>query len=142
MSCWTHIVAVIDVDTNIKEKNIKEVVENMLKDAPKITGSERNADIFVNVLSGYNVSMGADCEHCKYKNTIIHHKTGGFTCEADDDYECPKGEYQTRVIITVAGNLRDRLKEQTKREYKEFYNYLKKNCRFNIKNKTVNIIGW
>jgi len=27
------------------------------------------------------------------------------------NYECPEGEYQTKVIISVIGNLRDRLKE-------------------------------
>lgn len=142
MSYWTHIVAIIEVDTYKQDKNIKEIVENMLKSAPKITGSERDADIFVNVLSGHNVWMGADCDHCQYKDTIVYNDNGSFNCDADDNYKCPEGEYQTRVIITVVGNLRDRMREQTKREYKEFYNYLKKTCVFDINNKAVSILGY
>ena len=61
MSWWTHIVAAIDVDTYISSKTIKSDVEELLKGAPAITGSEGNADIFVNVLSGTNISTNRDC---------------------------------------------------------------------------------
>lgn len=141
MSCWTHIVATIDVETYKEDNNIKTIVEDMLKDAPKITGSERNADIFVNVYSGHNMWMGADCEHCEYKDTIQHLESGGFICDAIEGYKCPEGEYQTRVIITVAGNLRDRMKEQTKREYQEFIQYIKNTLNFDIENSTIKIIS-
>jgi len=49
MSYWTHIVAILEVDTYIEDKNIKQIVENKLIKAPKITGSEGCADVFVNV---------------------------------------------------------------------------------------------
>lgn len=97
MSMWTHIVASLDVETYIESNTIKEDVEKMLKKAPKITGSEGPADIFVNVLSGHNVS-----------------------CWDGDD----RREYQTRVVITVIGDLRDRMKAQTEDEWSKFKNFI------------------
>jgi hypothetical protein len=139
MSHWTHIVAVLDIDTYINDYNIQNIVECKLKNAPKITGSEGNADIFINVSPDYNHHISADCEHCKYKDTIIHYKEGGFSCEAEEKFECPEGKYQTRVVITVIGDLRDREKVQTQQEYKEFYNYIKKILNYTIRNKALNI---
>lgn len=126
MSMWTNIVAAIDVDTYIEDSNIKNVVEDMLKSAPVITGSERNADVFVNVLSGHNSWTSCDCKRCKYKDTIKHVEEGGFTCEPEDGFVCPEGEYQTRVVITVIGDLRDRMKHQTHKEWNKFNNYIAK----------------
>ncbi len=138
MGCWTHIVAVIDVNVLIESRNLKEEVEKILEQAPKITGDEGDADVFVNVLSGYNSSTSSDCKNCIYKDTIIHHKKGGFSCDAEDDYICPYGEYQTRVVITVIGNLENRFKEDTNKEFKTFYKFIK--SKFKIKNKSVKII--
>lgn len=143
MSSWTHIVATIDVDTNIEDKNIKNKVEEILKNAPKITGSEEDADIFVNVLSGHNTSTSCDCNSCKYKETIVRHEGGGYSCDADENYQCLWGEYQTRVVITVIGDLRDRSKYKTNNEYneyKEFINFIEKDCKVWIRNRTVKII--
>jgi hypothetical protein len=141
MSNWTYIVSTIDIDTNIEDINIKERVLEILKDAPKITGSERNADVFVNILSGHNVSIGCDCEHCKNKESIINYENGSFSCEREDNFICPEAEYQTRVIITIAGSLRDRVKEETKEEYKKFIKFIKSQPDFYIMNKTVSIIN-
>lgn len=138
MSDWTHIVSTIEVDTNIEDKNIQSKVYEMLKEAPIITGSEKKADIFVNVLSGYNVSDPCDCNACRYKDTVVYY-VGGLSCDADKDFQCPEGVYQTRVVITVVGNLRDRIKERTEKEYNDFIKFLENECKFSIKNKTVNI---
>ena len=97
MSMWTHIVASIDVDTFKESHTIKEDVEKMLENAPKITGSERPADVFVNVLSGYTIST--------YEN---------------DKHE----KFQTRVVITVIGDLRDRTVDQTEKEWKQFKDFI------------------
>ena len=94
--------------------------------------------MFINVLSGYNHSTNCDCDHCEYKDTIVHHKTGGYSCEADEDYNCPWGEYQSRVVITIMGDLRDRVKRKTAKEYCKFYNFLEE--RFWIRNSTFKII--
>lgn len=92
MSRWTHIVAAIDVDTFIASKTIKSDVEKLLEDAPEITGSEGPADVFVNVLHGYNVYASED--------------------------------YQTRVVITVIGDLRDKTGKATEKEWIEFNKFI------------------
>jgi len=140
MSYWTHIVAILEIDTCIQDKNIKEYVENKLNNAPKITGSEGCADIFINVLSGHNWYISHDCDACKYKDTIIYNENGSYICDADENYECPEGRYQTKIIISIVGNLRDRMKEQTEKEYNLFCEYIK-NCEFDIDNEAVSIIG-
>ena len=125
MSSWTHIVASLHIDTNIEDHEIKKVVESMLSKAPKITGSEEDADIFVNTLSGHNTWTSFDCKACQYKETV--EITGeGLLCNCPDNFHCPSGEYQTRVVITVVGDLRDRQKKQTQREYQRFKKYIVK----------------
>ena len=57
MSFWTHIVASIDVNTHIECDTLKRDVKKMLKAAPKITGSEGDAEVFVNVRSEELVSI-------------------------------------------------------------------------------------
>lgn len=126
MSHWCSITACIYVNTDIEDKNIKTIVEEKLKLAPKITGSEGNADVFVNTLSGYNVWISADCDNCPYKDTIIRHG-GAFSCEPDEGYECKEVEYQTNICISIVGSLRDKWAEETESEYKEFLDWVSKN---------------
>lgn len=97
MSRWTHIVAAIDVDTYIESKIIKSDVEKLLEDAPKITGSERDASVFVNVLPGHNISI---------------YDEDGFR------------EFQSRVVITVIGDLRDKTGTKTRKEWNEFKTFI------------------
>lgn len=145
MSMWTHIVAAIDVDTCIECDDIENRIEKLLKIAPKITGSEGDADVFVNVLSGYNMYTSKDCDRCEFGNSIVHLDEGVFTCEAPVNYECPSGKYQTRAVITVIGDLRDRTRDRTKAEWMEFKKYIDKNINgrgFIIRNYAWKIIGW
>ena len=124
MSWWTYIVATIDVDTWQERHDIKEYVENLLKDAPPITGSEGNADVFVNVRGGHSVTVFPDCKLCPF--------FGGY--DSEDEWICrkptpikcpePETEYQSRVVITVAGDLRDRYMPQTKAEWRAFKKYV------------------
>lgn len=101
MSNWTHIIGSLYINTYTNRKNIKKYVENILKDAPKITGSEDDTNIFVNPLSGYNVSS--------YKED----KNGDFI------------HYQTCVCITLAGDLRDRDMNRTEEEFNKFIEFIK-----------------
>lgn len=126
MSSWTHIVAVLHVDTYIMCDDIEQRVTEMLEDAPKITGSEGPASVFVNVLPGHNFSTSSDCRRCEFGNTRVHLKEGGFTCDAPEDYDCPRGEYQTRVCITVIGDLRDRCRKATSKEWDKFRTFIEK----------------
>lgn len=108
MSCWTHITACFSVDTGIiaKKAEVLKRVKSYLKTAPKITGSESDADIFVNVQKGYDV-FGSG------------------------------GKFQTRVVISIQGDLRDRMYDQTKEEFDEFLKYIKD--KYYIRDYSVNI---
>lgn len=124
MSRWTHITGCLYVETYTEDKDIESYIAKILEKAPKITGSERDCDIFVNSLGGYNTSTNMDCEHCKYKDTIVHFDEGGFQCDAEEGYECPEGKYQTCVAITLVGDFRDRDLQQTTKEVEKFIRYL------------------
>lgn len=99
MSCWSHIVAAIYVDTCIESKELKTEIETLLEKAPKITGSEDEADVFVNVLSGYNEST-------------FNNKEGEWV------------DFQSCAVITIVGDLRDRTKDQTEKEWLIFKEYI------------------
>lgn len=144
MSHWTHIIAAIDIDTYHEDKDIKSYVENILANAPKITGSEGPADVFVNVKSGHNHWTGHDCNVCQFKDTIVHfpkEEGGGHECYAPADFKCPTGKYQTRVVITVLGDLRDRERWRTRDEWAAFKDYVKANvgCGYEFRNCTCRI---
>ena len=144
MSLWTHIAAVIDVDTYIESHTIQADVEALLEDAPKITGSEGPAEVFVNVLSGWNRSTNCDCGHCEfYGGDDIEE----FVCRAkpSEGDVCPEAYYQTRVVITVLGDLRDRMRGQTKSEWLEFKKHIAEKVNgegFTIRNCACTIRGW
>ena len=95
---WTHVTGCIYVDTMHNSKNIKKYVEKILKDVPLITGSERNADIFINPLSGYNTSV--------------------FNGDNIEDF-------QTCAAITIVADLRDREMEKTQEEIVGFINFIR-----------------
>jgi len=97
MSNWVSIVAVLEVETEICSHTMKKDFEVILKDAPKITGGEGDAQIFINIPSGYNLSV-------HFKGEIE--------------------EFQTRVVITICGNLRNRFEDKTTREYEAFVKFL------------------
>lgn len=104
MSKWTHITGAMYLDTfrEMDRDKLKEHIEGVVAQAPQITGSEENAQIFVNVLNG--------------ENTYIY----------ADDYNSVAG-FQTCVVITVVGDLRDRDRFETIAETKAFIEYFRKN---------------
>lgn len=131
MSMWTHITACMSVETGIvaKKPALKKQVKEYLDKAPKITGSEGPADVFVNIQSGYSFYTSYDCDRCEYKDSIIELKDENgddyMMCSAPDKHDC-SAEYQTRVVISVQGDLRDRVKEETEKEFEEFKKYVEK----------------
>lgn len=143
MSHWTHITACLSVETGIIEtrKKLAKIVRDYLKKAPKITGSEKDADFYVNVQNGHNVWMGQDCEHCKYRETLRPVIIDGKEieeCDAPEDHDC-SADYQTCVVISIQGDLRDRTKEETQKEFDEFIKYITTKCY--IRDYSVNIEG-
>ena len=143
MSNWTHITACLSVETGIIEtrKKLEKIVRDYLKKAPKITGSEKDADFYINVQNGHNVWMGQDCEHCKYRETLRPVIIDGKEieeCDAPEDHDC-SADYQTCVVISIQGDLRDRTKEETQKEFNEFIKYITTKCY--IRDYSVNIEG-
>lgn len=143
MSFWTYIVGSIHINTYIESTTIKEDIEKILEKAPKITGSERDADIFVNILSGHNIWNSGDCKICQYKDTVEYLGDGRYKCAAEEGFKCPESEYQTCAVITIVGDLRDRFTDQTKAEWKSFVKFIKdeNEANFGINNCSCNIIG-
>lgn len=138
---WTHITACLSVDTcwEKTKPEIRKALKEILKSAPKITGSERDAEIFVNFPSGYNCSTSCDCEHCEFGPSVVHLEEGGFSCDGPEGYDCPEGKFQTCIVISIQGDLRDRTKEQTQREFDEFIKYIE--AYFIIRDYSMNIEG-
>lgn len=141
MSRWTHITSCISIEAGILDNKIglKREIQKILRHAPKITGSENDADIFVNIPSGYNFFMSRDCEHCKYKDTIRHITKEGeecLECDAPRYYDC-SSEYQTQAVISIQGDLRDKDGETTKTEFINFLNYIKKE--YIVRDYSINI---
>ena len=72
MSNWTHITACLSIDTctNLTRSEMRKELKHILKIAPKITGSENDAEIFINIPKGYNCSSyEIDCKGCEYEKT-------------------------------------------------------------------------
>lgn len=114
MSRWTHITSCMSVDTCIENrKRIKKSIIDYINKAPKITGSEKDADIYITLQRGYNVSS--------WKQNRKH------------DFI----EYQTCIIISIQGDLRDKDGETTKEEFINFLNYIEKE--YVVRDYSINI---
>lgn len=134
MSHWTHITACFSIDTGITEPKMKlrKIVKGFLENAPKITGSERDADIFINIQGGYNWTISHDCTHCKHMDEF---KTLGY-CEVPKNHDC-SANYQSCIVISIQGDLRDRTKNETQKEVDDFIKYISKE--YEIRDYSLNI---
>lgn len=101
MSLWTHVTGAIYVNM-YSQSNAQTLnhARHMLANAPKVTGSEGDMQTYVNILNGY------DCVEFGYGT---------------------KRKWQTGVIISLVGDLRDRTIEKSSKELKSFLDYIKDN---------------
>lgn len=100
MSRWTHILGAIKIEgCYLTKKDNTKHIEQVIKNAPKVTGSENDMSVI-------------------FQNTGISNMS-----------ICAKSikRYYTQYIITIYGNLRDRILKQTQNEFFEFMDYLSKN---------------
>ena len=104
MSRWVNIVGAIQIDTNtLEDANIlTQEVNEYIKNAPEITGSEENAQAYFILQNGYNY----------------------FTNEIADNGDMAELRYQTCGVITIVGDLRDRDYYQTREEVINFAKYI------------------
>ena len=115
MSRWTHITSCMSVDTCIEnKKRIKKSIIDYINNAPKITGSERDAEVYVTLQRGYNISS--------WKQD----KKGNFI------------QYQSCIIISIQGDLLDKGGETTKEEFIDFLNYIK--AKYIVRDYSINIL--
>lgn len=114
MSRWTHITSCMSVDTCVENrKRIKKSIIDYIDKAPKITGSEGNAEIYIALQRGYNISSWKKNKD----NDFIH--------------------YQSCIIISIQGDLRDKDGETTKEEFINFLNYIKQ--KYIVRDYSINI---
>lgn len=99
MSIWTHIQSVIIAKTSDSDTPLKDI-KAIMEHAPKITGSEENAFVFIN-----------------------HIPRTTSSC-MDENGECH--EYESDFCITIIGDLRDRCFEETAKEYSRFIRFINK----------------
>ena len=135
MSMWTHIYAMLIVDTcrdqfidDMESADLSAV--QLLENAPHITGSEGDAEIFVNpseIVTGHS-----KCDMCPY----YKRDDKGLYCvleetRNDEDYKtqiCENNPHTNRkpiIVITIAGHLRDRDKASVKKEYDNFKKFIR-----------------
>lgn len=103
MSCWTYVEGVIDVDTlGRSDAEAMYIAQTVVNHLPRITGSEGSAKFYFSRPDGYCASSNVD-DFGKHSNLYNDKYFRIFT-------------FQERVLITVQGNLRDRLFKQTLKE--------------------------
>lgn len=127
MSSWTYVVGAIEVDTygRTSAESIY-IAQSVVDHLPKITGGERDANIYVNLVDGYNSGCSHD-EFGNYSNLSNRNQYKMF-------------ESQTKVVITINGSLRDRHFIETIREATSFINRLSK--RLDVIHGTLKVIGY
>ena len=114
MSYWTHVNGSIIVDVPGRTQEESEyVLKTVLKHLPVVTGSESDMDVFIQRQSGTNMSSSHD-EYGMTTNNLV---------DRYGDRSRTRGwlEVQTKYILTVQGDLRDREFDDT---FKEFMNWL------------------
>lgn len=107
MSCWTHINGVITVEPFGRTQHEKlYILDTTIDHLPKVSGSERNMNVYVVQKKGRNSS----CTHNEFGELV----NGEFS------------EYQSEYLVIIEGNLRDRFFDDTLKELNNFLNRLAK----------------
>lgn len=114
MSSWTYINGVITVSPMGRTQHEKTYTLNTVLDhLPRVTGSEGDMDLYINIKSGTNCS--SSCDEFGYVTNNLTDYYG--------DKSRNKGwlRTQSEYLLTVNASLRDRKFEET---LKEFNNWL------------------
>lgn len=128
MSWWTHIMGVINVaPVGRTQHEMDYIVKTVLDHLPQVTGSERDMEVFVNVNPHHN-------------STCSHDEFGMMTNNLRDrfgDRSRKRGwlEMSDDYYLTIYGDFRDRLFNQTFREFQNWLCRLAKRldvCQINV----------
>lgn len=110
MSWWTHINGTITVSPMGRTQAEKRyILETVLNHLPLVTGSEQDMNVYIVQKNGHDSSSSCD-EHGQHTNNLID-RYGGH------NYEKGWLEVQSQYILVVNGNFRDRMFEETFREF-------------------------
>ena len=132
MSFWTYIRGTIEVDVPGRtQPEIQYIISSVLDHLPRVTGSEGDMDITFQPRKGHNCSSSCD-------------EYGMRTNNLKDSYGCKSRrgwlETQSEYMIVVNANLRDRMFDET---YKEFMKWLiRLSKRLWVRDVLVRIEGW
>lgn len=103
MSNWTYVNGVIEVDTYARSTpEALYKVQTAINHLPRITGSEGDVEFYVNIKHGYCMSSNAD-EFGQFSNLYNNREWNSF-------------ETQSRIVITISDELRDRYFDETLKE--------------------------
>lgn len=106
MSYWTYVNGVINVDVSGRtQPESRYILETVLSHLPKVTGSEGNMNVYIIQKAGHNISAS-------------HNE---FSVREEECFYV-----QSEYILVVDGNLRDRMFEDTFKEFNNFINRLAK----------------
>lgn len=113
MSYWTYINGVVTVSPMGRtQAEMRYILETVLQHLPNVTGSERDMNVHIVQKAGHNYSSS-------------HDEFGQITDNLTDRYGCRnrKGgwlEKQNYYILVVEGQFRDRMFDQTYREFQKW----------------------
>ena len=130
MSYWTHIMGVINVNpAGRTQHEMTYIVNTVLDHLPQVTGSEGDMRVFVNVDTRHNSSSSHD-EFSMRTNNLTdrygdHSRKHGWLQSSDEYY------------LTIYGDLRDRMFNETFREFQTWLCRLAKRVCVNQINVTI-----
>lgn len=110
MSCWTYIRGTIEVSPMGRtQPELRYILETVLSHLPRVTGSEGDMSVHIVQRSGHNGSCNCD-EFGMFTNNLVDKY--GYKSEHNGWLET-----QDEFILVVDGALRDRVYEETFREF-------------------------
>jgi len=133
MSCWTYINGTITVHPMGRTQAEKRyILDTVLDHLPLVTGSEKDMNVYVIQKNGHNSNSSCD-------------EFGYATNNLNDSYRDKSRRYgwlriQDEYILVVQGSFRDRMFEQTLKEFNKWIDRLAK--RISVEDVLVEIKGY
>lgn len=112
MSWWTYVRGIVEVDTFAdSDPEAMFMAQTVVNHLPRITGSERDVSVYCVRPNGAN--MSSNCDEFDIPSNLY---TPGSYFRSF--------ETQTKILIVLSGNLRDRKLPETLRETSKFLSRL------------------
>lgn len=126
MSDWTYVNGIVTVrPMGRTQAEMRYILETVLDHLPLVTGSEKDMNIYIIQKNGYNSSSS----HTEFGEWGGYRHWKTLSTETQDEY-----------ILVVNGSFRDRMFDQTYREFQKWLCRLAK--RVDIKDVLVEVKGW